>query len=100
MSHWPARPLSRPADLYQSRVIPLAVAVAVLLGNRRHQRVLPHTPQRGTRYQRMQAEVKDSLWPVTDRVVWSVDAPDTPLLVPVVWPDTGQTTGTLDLPGR
>ncbi len=40
------------------------------------------------------------LWPMTNRSALSVRGPDTPVLVPVVWPDTGQDTVTLDLPGN
>lgn len=54
----------------------------------------------GTRYMPMQVSIDGTLWAVTNRRVQPVDGPDAPVLVPVVWPDTGQDTVTLDLPGN
>lgn len=54
----------------------------------------------GTRYMPMQTTIDRILWPVTDRSVSHLDGPGAPSPLPVVWPDTGEDTVTLDLPGN
>ncbi|WP_235931643.1 MULTISPECIES: OmpA family protein [Actinomyces] len=53
-----------------------------------------------TRYLPMQVSIDGGLWAVTNARMQPVGGPDAPVLVPVVWPDTGQDTVTLDLPGN
>lgn len=54
----------------------------------------------GTRYMPLQALIDTTLWPVTDRGLSGFDGPGAPTPLPVVWPDTGEDTVTLDLPGN
>ncbi|MCL3777070.1 MULTISPECIES: OmpA family protein [unclassified Actinomyces] len=52
-----------------------------------------------TRYLPLQAEDDALLTPMTDVSAPLIDGPDAPVLLPAVWPDTGQDEVVLDLPG-